>query len=124
MKNSFKVFKKSEGKFLDGVYTPYNCLCKEHSENDLIFIPFVTEINGFDLFEGDVVRYVEPDYLSFCEAGATYFAVVEFNENDGCFLFKEINTNIEYGLDAYDFEEITGHKLTNPEFFKEEQEIK
>ncbi len=121
-RNSFKVFKKSEGKFLDFICTPYNCLCNEYAEDDLVFIPFIAVIEGHDLFEGDVVRNEEYDYLAHC-VGATYFAVVEFNEKRGKFLFKELGSNEEFELDDYNFDEVIGNRLTNPEFFKEEQEI-
>jgi len=101
--NKFKVFKKSINEFLEGTYTPYNCLCNSHEEEDLLFLPLVATINEVELYEGD-----------------TYFGVIKFNDKKQRFMVHENNVLEEwFNIDDYDFNDIVGNIYKSPNFFKE-----
>jgi hypothetical protein len=117
--NKFKVFKKSINEFLEGTYTPYNCLCNSHEEEDLLFLPLVATINEVELYEGDIIRWTEYDFLS-CSIGATYFGVIKFNDKKQRFMVHENNVLEEwFNIDDYDFNDIVGNIYKSPNFFKE-----
>jgi len=111
----FKIFKKSINDFLEGTYTPYNCLCNTHVEEDLIFLPCVATINNAELYDGDILKFLEYDFLN-NTVGSTYFGQVTFNEGKQVYMIKEGDE--WYGLQDYDFDEVVDNIYKNPTFFE------